>query len=82
MKILPASREDEKNALVRRRSLCFRAALALVLAPAITAYCVWMVQSVAQRGFQRSTAGRIVQLYNSVAPQVEQREKDIEELTR
>jgi hypothetical protein len=82
MKVLPVIREVEKKCQMRRRSLWFRAALAMVLVPAITAYCAWMVQSVAQRGFKRSTAGRIVQLYNQVAPQVEQRNKDIEELTR
>ena len=81
MKFLPAKCDDENCAPVRRRSLYFRAALALLLVPAITAYCVWMIQTVAQRGFKRSTAGRIVQLFNQVAPQVEQRNQEVKELS-
>ncbi len=62
------------------RSVPVRAALALVLVTAITAWCVGAIPGRAQRAFQRSTAGQMIELYEQVAPQVEQRNQEVAEL--
>jgi hypothetical protein len=62
------------------RSVPVRAALALVLVTAITGWCVWAIPCRAQRAFQRSTAGQMIELYDQVAPQVEQRNQEVAEL--
>ena len=64
------------------RSVYLRAALAILAATAITAYCVWIVRIVAVRTFESSTAGQVVRRFEYVAPQIEQRDKEVEELTR
>jgi hypothetical protein len=71
---------SQSNANARRRAVYLRAALALVLVPAITSWCVWLVQSSARNAFQQSTPGQIARLYEHVAPQVEERNKQVEDL--
>lgn len=67
---------------MRLCSVYIRAALAILAATAITVYCVWLIQSVAIRTFESSTAGRVVRQFEYVAPQMQQRDKEVEELTR
>jgi len=67
---------------MRLRWLCIRAIVAFLALPAITVYCVWLIQRVATNAFESSRAGQIVRQYESVAPEIERRDKEIGELTR
>ena len=64
-----------------RRSLYLRAALAIVLLPAITAYCAWIIQNAAQNAFSNTKSGWLIRTYERVAPQIEQHQQEIQELS-
>jgi hypothetical protein len=67
---------------VRIHSAHFRAAAALLAAVAITAYAMWVIRAAAISSLKSSRAGQIVEQFQHVAPQIEQRDKEVDELTR
>jgi hypothetical protein len=80
MKLSSPTHSSEPSALRERRSVYLRAALALVLVPMAVAGCLWLIQGSAHSIFRRSTPGRMVQLYDQIAPQVEERNKQVDDL--
>ena len=67
---------------MRRRWVFIRALAALLAVPAIAIYCVWLIRGIAINVFESSRAGQLVRRYEFVAPEIERRDKEIDELTR
>jgi hypothetical protein len=67
---------------VRNYFIHLRIAAALLALVAITAYATWVIRAAAISTFKSSRGGQIVEQFKHVAPQIQRRDNEVEELTR
>ena len=78
---LPAA-SDAYNGAMKSPPAYVRAIVACLFAPAITIFCVWLIRAAAVSAFQSSKAGRAARLIQQIAPNIERRDQQVNELTQ